>query len=174
MRATTNVHPSALDDSGILGMSSELRFISVPDLAEDALRRCSIERGVRVLELECGAGDVSLSIAKCIGPSGLLVGVDRSAEAIDAAERRATLAGCCYWTRFVAADPNTFVPHERFDALVVRLTLLPQGEQVALPRLFACVRSGGIVVLVSGRAAVLSRGPTRPAPGISTPVISTI
>jgi len=29
----------------------------------------------------CCAGDVSLSIAKCIGPSGLLVGVDRSAEA---------------------------------------------------------------------------------------------
>jgi len=29
----------------------------------------------------CCAGDVSLSIAKCIGPSGLLVGVGRSAEA---------------------------------------------------------------------------------------------
>jgi hypothetical protein len=31
-------------------------------------------------------------------------------EAIDVAEKRATVAGNCYWTRFVAADPSTFVP----------------------------------------------------------------
>jgi ubiquinone/menaquinone biosynthesis C-methylase UbiE len=130
-----------------------LRVISVLDLTEDVLRRSGIERGMRVLDLECGAGNASLSIAKLIGPSGLVVGVDRSAEAIDVAEKRATVAGYCYWTRFVTADPNTFVPHERFDAVVVRLTLSRQGERATFLRLSACVRPGGVVVFVSGKPA---------------------
>jgi cyclopropane fatty-acyl-phospholipid synthase-like methyltransferase len=126
------------------------QFLIVPDLTEDALRRSGIERGTRILELGCGAGNASLRIAKLIGPSGLIVGVDRSAEVIDVAERRATVAGCCYWTRFVAADPNNFVPHERFDALVVRLTLLRQGKSGNFLRLFACVRPDGVVMVEAG------------------------
>jgi ubiquinone/menaquinone biosynthesis C-methylase UbiE len=129
-----------------------LRVISVLGLTEDVLRRSGIERGMRVLDLECGAGDASLSIARLVGYSGLVVGVDRSPEAIDVAEKRVTAAGHCYWTRFVAADPNTFVPPERFDAAVIRLTFLRQGEHAALLRLSDCVRPGGIV-LVSGKPA---------------------
>lgn len=153
MQVTTDAPPSALDDSGIAVRSRGLRFIFVPDLAEDVLRRSGIERGMRVLELECGDGNASLSIARFIGPSGLLVGVDRSAEAIDAAERRATVAGCCYWTRFLTADPNTFVTHERFDVVVLRLTLLRRGERATFLRLSACIRPGGVVVLVAGKPA---------------------
>lgn len=151
MQATTGALPPGLDESGVAARSRGLRFIFVPDLAEDVLRRSGIERGMRVLELECGDGNASLPIARFIGPSGLLVGVDRSAEAIDAAERWATVAGCCYWTRFITADPNTFVPHERFDVVVLRLTLLRQGERATFLRLSACIRPGGVVVLVAGK-----------------------
>jgi len=111
---TTNASPSAVGDSRIEASPLGLRIFSVLDLTEDVLRRAGIERGMRVLDLECGTGNASLSIAKLIGPSGLVVGVDRSREAINVAEKRATVAGYCYWTRFVAEDPNTFVPHERF------------------------------------------------------------
>jgi SAM-dependent methyltransferase len=48
---------------------------------------------MRILDLGCGSGDTSLLIAKMVGPSGLVVGVDRSAAAIDEAEKRATIAG---------------------------------------------------------------------------------
>jgi ubiquinone/menaquinone biosynthesis C-methylase UbiE len=104
---------------------------------------------MRVLDLGCGSGDTSLLIAKTVGASGLVVGVDKSAEAIDVAERRATAAGYCYWTRFVRADPDTFVPAERFDAVVVRLSLLRQGEPAAFLRLSACVRPDGVIFVVS-------------------------
>jgi ubiquinone/menaquinone biosynthesis C-methylase UbiE len=154
MQVTTATgSPFEFGDSGIEVRPLGLRVISVLDLTEDVLRRSGIERGMRVLDLECGAGNASLSIAKLIGPSGLVVGVDRSAEAIDVAEKRATVAGYCYWTRFVTADPNTFVPHERFDAVVVRLTLFRQGERATFLRLSACVHPGGIVVFVSGKPA---------------------
>jgi ubiquinone/menaquinone biosynthesis C-methylase UbiE len=125
----------------------------VVDLTEDVLRRSGIQPGMRVLDLGCGAGDGSLSMAKLVGPSGLVVGVDASTEAIAVAEKRATAAGRCYWTRFVTADPNAFVLHERFDAVVVRHTLLRQGERATFLRLSACVRPDGVIMVVSGEPA---------------------
>jgi ubiquinone/menaquinone biosynthesis C-methylase UbiE len=123
-----------------------LRIISVLDLTEDVLRRSGIERGMHVLDIECGGGDVSLSIAKLVGPSGLVVGIDRSPEAIDLAERRATMAGYCYWMRFVAAYPDSFVPPERFDAIVARLNRFGQGDRATFHRLSAFLRPGGVAV----------------------------
>jgi ubiquinone/menaquinone biosynthesis C-methylase UbiE len=84
-----------------------LRIISAIDLGEDALRRCGITRGMRVFDLECGAGDASLEIAKVVGPAGLVVGIDECAEAIEVAEKRATLAGSMLLDA-VTADFNTF------------------------------------------------------------------
>jgi ubiquinone/menaquinone biosynthesis C-methylase UbiE len=145
----TNGSPSEFGDSGIEVRPQELRVIPVLDLTADVLRRSGIKRGMRVLDLGCGSGDASLLIAKMVGPSGLVVGVDESVEALDEAERRATVAGHCYWTRFVRADPDTFVPPERFDAVVVPLILLGQGEPATFLRLSACVRPDGMIMVVS-------------------------
>jgi ubiquinone/menaquinone biosynthesis C-methylase UbiE len=147
--ATANAPPSEPGDSGIEVTPLGLRVISVLDLTANVLRRSGIERGMRVLDLECGSGDASLVIAEMVGPSGLVVGVDKSAKAIDEAEKRATVAGRCYWTRFVKADPDTFVPHEPFDVVVVRLSLLRQGEPATFLRLSACVRPDGVIIVVS-------------------------
>jgi ubiquinone/menaquinone biosynthesis C-methylase UbiE len=136
-------------DSGIEVRPLGVRVISVLDLTADVLWRSGIKRGMRVLDLGCGSGDASLLIAKMVGASGLVVGVDKSAAAIDEAEKRATVAGYCYWTRFVRADPDTFIPPERFDAVVVRLTLLGQGEPASFLRLKACVRADGVILVVS-------------------------
>jgi SAM-dependent methyltransferase len=139
MLVTTNAPSSELGDSGIAVTLPGLRVISAQDLSEDVLKRSGIERGMRVLELECGTGSASLLIARLIGPSGLVVGVDRSAQAVDVAEKRATVAGYCYWTRFVTADPNCFVPDERFDAVVVWQTHFHQGDRAVFLRLSAYV-----------------------------------
>ena len=148
-----NTSSSRLGNSGIEACPRRLRISSVLELTQETLRRAGIERGMRVLDLECGAGDASFSIAKLIGPSGLVVGVDRSREAIDAAEKRATVAGYCYWTRFVAADPDTFVPNERFDAVVARLPPLRQAECATFSRLSARVGPHGIIIVASGTPA---------------------
>jgi tRNA A58 N-methylase Trm61 len=140
------------------------RAMFVPDLTEDVLRRAGIEPGMRVLDLGCGAGDTSFLLARLVGPSGLVVGIDPSSEAIDLAEKRATVAGQCYWTRFMVDDSETFVPAEPFDVLIVRLKLLqprevlivrlkllqPHEPLAAFLRFSSHVRAGGVVVLVSG------------------------
>jgi trans-aconitate methyltransferase len=80
-----------------------------------------------------------------------LVDSDHYTEVIDVARRRATVAGQCYWARFVTADLNTFVPHERFDAVVARLILFRQGERATFSRLSACVRPNGVIMVVLGK-----------------------
>jgi SAM-dependent methyltransferase len=146
---TANAAPSESGDSGIEVTPLGFRVISVLDPTADALWRSGIERGMRVLDLGCGSGETSLLIGKMVGASGLVIGVDESAAAIDEAEKRATIAGRCYWTRFVRADPDTFAPPERFDAVVVRLTHLRQGEPATFLRLSACVRPDGVIMVVS-------------------------
>lgn len=139
-------------DSGIAVTPPGLRLISVMDLGEDTLRQCGIKRGMRVVDLECGAGDASFSIANLVGATGLVVGIDNSAAAIDIAERRASVAGQCYWTRFVAADPDTFVPPERFDAAVVRLNLFCAKCDTLL-QLSTYIRPYGVIVIAAGKPA---------------------
>jgi ubiquinone/menaquinone biosynthesis C-methylase UbiE len=119
-------------------------FLRNPD--KDSLRAAGLERGMRVLDLGCGFGDTSLSIAKVVGASGLVVGVDPSAEAIGVAENRATAASQCYWARFLVADLNTFVLGEAFDVVIARPSTLDLREPAAaLRRLSTFVYPGGVI-----------------------------
>jgi cyclopropane fatty-acyl-phospholipid synthase-like methyltransferase len=141
-----------VDDSGGWVGPLPAKVVSVLDLTED-VHRSSIKRGMRVLELGCGVGDVALWIAKLVGPMGLVVGVDESAEHIDTAQKRATVAGQCYWTRFVTADLNTFVPHERFDIVVVHRAPPPERQRTTYSRLSAWLRPDGVIIIMAGKAA---------------------
>lgn len=161
-RNTEGVSSLARDSGGELRLPCR-RVVSVVDITEDVLSRSGIVRGMHVLDLGCGTGDASLRIAKLVGPSGLVVGVDRSTEAIDLANKHATVDGQCYWTRFIAADPENFVSPKPFDAVVARLTPLRQRVSGAISlRLASHVRPGGLVVFASCTSA--SR---RPEPGQS-------
>jgi len=116
------------------------------DLTRDVLLRAGLERGMRVLDLGCGAGDVSLLAGEIVGPSGNVLGVDRSPEAIETANRRAAEAGKCFWVRFASADLATYVPEEKFDAIIGRFVLMYLPDPAAtLARLARCSNAGGIV-----------------------------
>jgi ubiquinone/menaquinone biosynthesis C-methylase UbiE len=115
------------------------------DLTEDVLRRAGIAPGMRVLDVGCGVGDVSLLAAELVGPSGAVLGIDRSAEATATAGRRAAAAGRG-WVRFAAAELDAFSTDEKFDALIGRLILLYLPDPAAaLRRLCRHLRPGGIV-----------------------------
>lgn len=118
----------------------------IGDLTEDVLRRAGLERGMRVLDLGCGVGDLSLMAGAMVGPTGLVVGVDRSAAAVVTAERRAVESGRCHWVRFVTAELDDFDTGETFDAIVGRLVLMYLPDPAAtLRRLTDRLRPGGIV-----------------------------
>jgi ubiquinone/menaquinone biosynthesis C-methylase UbiE len=129
-----------------------VKVVSVPDLTKD-VHWTGIKRGMYVLDLGCGVGDVSLWIANLVGPGGLVVGVDESSKAIDVAQKRATVAGQCYWVRFVAADLGIFSSHERFDVVVVRRVLSAGSDRATLLRLSSWVRDDGVIMIIAGESA---------------------
>ena len=86
-------------------------------ITERLMRGAGIRPGMRVLDLGCGAGDVSFLAAELVGASGSVVGIDRSPEAIAVARTRALAAGLRN-VRFEEAAVGTFSAIEPFDMVV--------------------------------------------------------
>ena len=61
-------------------------------ITERLLRSAGIEPGMRVLEVGCGAGDVSMLAAELVGSAGSVVGIDRNAQVLAIARERAQMA----------------------------------------------------------------------------------
>jgi SAM-dependent methyltransferase len=111
------------------------------DLTEEVLRRAGVEPGTRVLDVGCGTGDVSFLAARLVGPTGAVLGVDRSAEAVEVAQGRARDAGLGN-VSFVVQDLSEVT----VAALVGRLVLMYLDDPgAALRRLLEGVRPGGVV-----------------------------
>jgi SAM-dependent methyltransferase len=109
-------------------------------ITERLLRSAGINAGVRVLDLDCGAGDVSMLAAELVGPGGSVVGIDRSQEVLKVARERAQEAGLRQ-IRFVRSSVKEFVVDEPFDLVIGRYILVHQSEPVAtgVTKSFPCV-----------------------------------
>src|SRR6476661_7066044 len=59
-------------------------------LTDRFLRQAGLSVGMRVLDLGCGIGDISLIAARIVGPRGSVTGLDPDGAALDTAQARAT------------------------------------------------------------------------------------
>jgi ubiquinone/menaquinone biosynthesis C-methylase UbiE len=113
-------------------------------LTERLFQEAGIEHGMRVLDLGCGMGDVSMLAARLVGPSGRVVGVDRDAFVLANASLRAEAAGFEN-IGFFHSDVANLPPSQPFDAAVGRFILAFVPDPVAvLKALCTLVRSGGV------------------------------
>jgi SAM-dependent methyltransferase len=119
-------------------------------------RAAGIVPGMRVLDLGSGVGDVALLAGDIVGPGGRVVGLDRDANALERARRRASEQGCSSWVSFQTANLDDFASTEQFDAVVGRYILLYQPDAAAtISRLMRFLKPGGIVAfheIVFGQA----------------------
>ena len=107
--------------------------------------QAGLTRGMRVLDVGSGSGDVAFLAASFVGESGEVVGVDRSPAAVQAANARAKKAGFKNVT-FTAGDLTTMFSARSFDAVIGRLVLMYQADPVAvLRRLARQLRPGGVI-----------------------------
>jgi SAM-dependent methyltransferase len=101
---------------------------------------------MKVLEIGCGAGDVTLLLAELVGPQGSIVGADRNPALLEVARHRVGAAGMPN-VSFVNGDIVTLAFDDGFDAVVGRLILVHVPDPVALVRKVSThVRPGGLVV----------------------------
>src|SRR5262249_32887502 len=91
-------------------------------ITERLLRGAGIRRGMRVLDLGCGAGAVSLLAAELVGRSGSVVGIDRNPDVLGVARRRAWLSGLPQ-VEFREAWAEGFSDPGPFDLAVGRFVL---------------------------------------------------
>ena len=114
-------------------------------LTERLFREAGIAPGQRVLDLGSGVGDVVMLVARLVGDSGEVVGIERDPRFLDCARARVAEAGLNN-VSFVQSDVSQITASEPFDAAVGRFILmwLPDPASV-LRQLSLLVRPGGVV-----------------------------
>jgi ubiquinone/menaquinone biosynthesis C-methylase UbiE len=112
------------------------------------LRRAGLRTGMRVLDVGCGVGDVSMIAAEMVGSTGTVLGIDKAVAALGTASARAKRAGYD-WLRFTEGDLFSFVPADRFDAVIGRFILMHVPEPVAaLRHLRGLLKEGAVVAFI--------------------------
>src|SRR5215468_8366846 len=131
----------------------------IAPITERFFREAGIGFGQRVLDLGSGMGDVAMLVARLVGPSGEVVGVERDTNSIARARARAAAAGLRN-VSFLNSDVNNFVSSQPFDAAVGRFILMFLPDPVSVLRSAAgLVRPGGVIAFQEPSwAAMLALG----------------
>jgi 2-polyprenyl-3-methyl-5-hydroxy-6-metoxy-1,4-benzoquinol methylase len=151
--ATTSANVTTINSSGDYALgytnSEHERLIRqaarIAPYTERLFREAGIGPGQRVLDLGSGVGDVSILLARIVGPSGEVVGIERDAHSIVRANARVAEGGLRN-VSFTQSDVNKIASDQPFDAAVGRFILmfLPDPASV-LRSLTRLVRPGGVL-----------------------------
>lgn len=136
---------------------------------ERVFRAAGIGAGMRVLDVGSGAGHVSFLLARLVGASGEIVGVDREAPVLEHARAQAAAAGLEHVT-FINDDFRTAnLAGGAFDAVVGRYVLQYQADpQDTVTGLAKRLRPGGVMAFhemdIPDDERRLPTGPYPPSP----------
>jgi len=127
--------------------TSDTRILDARTLEADfpALRPW-LSPGIRVLDVGCGTGAITVGIARRVGPSGHVVGIDREDEQIARAMGRTEDTS---WLHFAVGDVLDLPFVAEFDVVAIARTLqwIAQDElSAALSRLSRALAPGGRLV----------------------------
>jgi SAM-dependent methyltransferase len=155
-------------DSYILGHSSEeqrrldQQGLTLRPFTERLLAAAGIGRGMRVLDVGCGTGDVTLLAAEFVGPEGHVLAVDRASAVLETAASRVAARGWSH-VAFVQDDIATMTVGQPVDAVLGRLVLMYQPDPAAtLRHLDTLVAPGGTLAFLEMVLAPGSAYPSRP------------
>jgi len=124
----------------------------IAPLGEAAMdsERAKIVVGERILDIGCGCGQTSLELARRVGATGSVLGLDISAPMLGRARERAAEAGLGN-TEFIQADAQTHAfEGPDFDLLFSRFGVMFFSSPVdAFSNLLSALRPGGRLTFVA-------------------------
>jgi SAM-dependent methyltransferase len=127
-------------------LQRQAEFFAEP--TAEILTSAGLSEGMRVLDVGCGVGDVSLIAADLVGATGSVVGLDRSDAALSVARARAA-ATQRDWVGFEVGDVNNLGDVRSYDAVIGRFILLHMTSPAdTLRRLAGQVRSDCVVSFI--------------------------
>ena len=111
------------------------------------LVRAGITPGMACLDVGCGGGDVTLEMARIVGPSGSATGMDMDHTKVQLAQEDAESSGITN-VEFVGQDIDRLEYEDDYDLVYARLLLthLPDPT-AALQRLVKATKPGGVVAI---------------------------
>jgi ubiquinone/menaquinone biosynthesis C-methylase UbiE len=134
----------------------------IDPITRQFLIEAGITPGMRILDIGSGAGDVAFLAAKLVGPTGHVVGVDRSPAGLAVARTRAERQSLANVT-FCEGELSAFAFDRPFDAAIGRYVLCFQPNPVPLLRVIAnLVRPGGIILFHEPDRAQMRSFPPAP------------
>lgn len=126
------------------------------------LSRLGLRAGWACLDVGCGDGQVTLELARAVGPTGRAVGIDIDEQALAIARRSAQRSGLS--TEFIRADATEPPGRDAFDLAYARLLLSHLADpSAALRAMRSAVRVGGCVAVEDLFTGTLRSEPPAPA-----------
>lgn len=117
----------------------------IAPITERLFREAGIGPGQRVLDLGSGVGDVAMLVARIVGPSGEVIGIERDTSSIERANARVAAAGLSN-VAFRHSDVDQIASDIPFDAAVGRFILMYLPDPVSVLRSVSrLVRPGGVL-----------------------------
>lgn len=110
-----------------------------------------VRKGDRVLDVGCGFGDTAIKLARLVGPTGEVVGVDCCDAFLDYARRDAKSEGLTNLS-FLRGDAEVALPEEQFDFVFARFGTMFFANPVAgLRNMRKALKPGGRMVHIVWR-----------------------
>ena len=144
------------DESGpnyvlAVGEAAARRLLMLDEIfgphSRELLTRAGLTQGMRVADIGCGSGLVSLWIAAQLGAGGSVTGVDMSGEQLRVAEKNAGAAGLTNVSFQEASAYETKLPREQFDLVYSRFLMCHLTDPAkALSEMRTLLRPDGILV----------------------------
>lgn len=119
-------------------------------LASGTVRRLGIKPGMRVLDVGCGPGRITLPVARLLGDHGEVLAMDVQRPMLDIVERHAAAEGLQNVRTLLAAAGSADLPPEDRDVALLCFVLgeiPPERRQAAVHEIAQTLRPGGLLAV---------------------------
>src|SRR5438552_1487800 len=117
-------------------------------ITDTLIAEAKIVRGNTVLDVGTGPGEPALTVAKFVGPEGMVVGIDPTSEMIEAARRAAVRSGLTNIEFKIETTDNMSFAPQMFDAVVSRFAVMFFADPAAgIRSLLRVLKPGGRMAL---------------------------